>query len=75
MKNYHLDHCGMKLLVDNPELTTLQSGHVIAGNSFERVFAPWPLRFYVVTNSKIVSAVTSFWSHISFFLSSVELDI
>lgn len=55
MKDYHLDDCGMRLLVDNPEPITLPSGRRIEGNSFERIFAPWPLRFYILMNSKIVS--------------------
>lgn len=53
MKNYNLENCGMRLLVDNPELHTLETGHRIEGNSFERIFAPWPLRFYLIMNSKI----------------------
>jgi hypothetical protein len=59
MKNYHLDDCGMRLLVDNPESVTLQSGHQIEANSFEKVFAPWPLRFYILMNSKIVRIAAS----------------
>lgn len=55
MINYELNNCGMKLLVDNPEPTILSTGQTFSPNSFEQVFAPWPLRFYIIVNSKIVS--------------------
>lgn len=60
----------MRLLVDNPELHTLETGHRIEGNSFERIFAPWPLRFYLIMNSKIVCLSFSFNSYMH-----VELDL
>lgn len=53
MNNYNLNNCGMKLLVDNPEPTILSTGETFQPNSFEQIFAPWPLRFYVIINSKI----------------------
>lgn len=53
MNLYHLNGCGMRLLVDNPEPVLLNSGQSFESNSFERLFAPWPLRFYVILNSKI----------------------
>ena len=40
-EKYSVTHC--MTLVDNPE----------TGNPFERTFAPWPIRFYVVLNGRI----------------------
>lgn len=65
----------MKLLVDNPESISLDSGHIIHGNSFERVFAPWPLRFYVIINSKIVSTIFLLDTFLTSFLAAIELDL
>lgn len=53
MRDYGVSESGIRLLVDNPEPVLLSSGQSIQPNSFERIFAPWPLRFYVIMNSKI----------------------
>lgn len=48
----------IRLLVDTPENyphTTAEDSKIILGNSFERNFAAWPLRFYVIVDNIIVS--------------------
>lgn len=57
MKNYGFVEGGLRLLVDNPEPCVLVGPEcypiTVEGNSFERVFAPWPLRFYVIGEGRL----------------------
>ena len=77
MINYKLNNCGMKLLVDNPEPTVLSTNQQFYPNSFEQVFAPWPLRFYIIVDSKIVSfVILLFFSlNLIFYKKKLGLDI
>ena len=44
------------LLVDDPTVRTNRMGEPLA-DVFEKHFAPWPLRFYVLLNGHVVSRV------------------
>jgi hypothetical protein len=58
----------IRLFVDSPEDHSInhslpsgpeEEARIIKGNSFERNFAAWPLRFYVIVNGIIVSGICS----------------
>ena len=63
VKSYGLGD--LPLYIDDPEDRCLHAalggerggteGGVIMGNSFERTFAAWPLRFYVIVDGVLVS--------------------